>query len=54
MKPPVPLLRVSEFFARIMVRVECGCGSVRGDRVTVQRDADDRYLMRLRCVEHTP
>lgn len=54
MKPWVSLLRVSEFFARIMVKVECGCGSVRGDRVMVQRDSIDRYHMRLRCVEHAP
>ncbi|MGH6949493.1 MAG: hypothetical protein ACREH4_01360 [Vitreimonas sp.] len=54
MRPWVSLLRVSPLFARIGVRVECGCGSVRGDRVMVQRDPVDRYRMRLRCVEHAP
>jgi len=54
MKPWASLLRVSEFYAAIMVKVECGCGSVRGDRAMVQRDAHDRYRLRLRCVEHVP
>ena len=54
MKPWRPLTLLTPLYARIMVRVECGCGSVRGDRVMVQRDATDRYLLHNRCIEHAP
>lgn len=54
MIPWRPITVISPLLARVMVRVECGCGSVRGDRVFLRRDQKERMRVYYRCAACVP